>query len=393
MNGKHRLTICLEGLYYLVVLAFIIGGGMLRGINLLFVLAGMMIGPLIYNWRMVVVMLRRLQVRRILPEGVCAGDLLVVEFEATGTSKRFNSSAIVVSDRIRREGNPAGAVDHRCEVFFPVVEAGKTDVQSYQGRLMERGRYSFGPFYVSTRFPLGLVRRTMTVDQIDELIVFPRPGRLLPRWKHISQATLVGAGGGRSRQGLVEGDFYGLRDWRSGDSRRWIHWRTSARRNTLAVRQFEQPKSQDIVLLLDLWLPPTPTDDQRDNIELVISFAATVVEQACRHGGSRFGIGIAGSDVSWKQGIGSRPLLTEVMEQLALAQGTPQDRLPELLTRAMCEIPRGTMTVIAGTRPVDTHDTERFADVWDDPSLRNALGQIRCIDVSAQELFEFFEVD
>jgi len=392
MNGKQRMTICLEGLYYLVVLSFIIGGGVLRGINLLFVLAGMMIGPLIYNWRMVTVMLRRLQVERILPEGVCAGDLLVVEFAATGTSKRAGSSAIVVTDRIRRDDS-AGEREHsRAEVFFPLIEAGKTDVQSYQGRLMERGRYIFGPFHVSTRFPLGLVRRIITVEQIDQLIVFPRPGRLLPRWKQISQATLIGSGGARSRQGLVEGDYYGLRDWRSGDSRRWIHWRTSARRNTLTVRQFERPKSQDVAILLDLWQPSRASDEQRDNVELAISFAATVSEEICRHGGSQLGVGLAGKTLTWKHGAGSRPLLTEIMEQLALAEPTSQDRLPELLVQALHNIPPGTMTVIVSTRGVDLQDTDRFAGAWDDPALRNALREITVIDVSAAELFEFFEV-
>ena len=386
------MVLCFEGLYYMVVLAFILGGGILRGINLLFVLAGMMLGPLLYNWRMVDNMLRRVRVRRILPEGVCAGDLLIVEFEAAGVSRRGNSSAIVVNDKIVRGTSKQRAIaDDRAAVFFSVVKSGEVDVQSYQGRLMERGRYSFGPFRVSTRFPLGLVSRTVTVQQIEELIVFPRPGRLLPRWKQLSEAQLVGAGGGRSRQGLVEGDFYGLRDYRSGDSRRWIHWRTSARRNTLAVRQFEQPRSQDIVLILELWQPPRPSDDQRDNVELLISFAATVAEDLCRQGGNRLGIAIAGQELSWKHGVGSRPLLTEVMEQLALAAPDAGDRLPELLKQTLHEIPQGTRTVIASTRAVDMHDTSRFADVWDDPSLRNALREIHVLDVSSDEFHQYFE--
>ncbi len=393
MNGKQRLTICLEGLYYMVVMSFIIGGAMLRGINLLFILAGMMIGPLIYNWRMVSVALKGLDVRRRLPDGVCAGDLLVVEFAATRNAKRGNSCAIVVTDRVERNGDAAqGELARRAEVFFPLIEPGRTQVQSYQGRLMQRGRYEFGPFHVSTRYPLGLVRRTVTVEQIDELIVFPRPGRLTPRWKQVSQATLTGSGGSRSRQGLMEGDFYGLRDWRSGDSRRWIHWRTSARRNTLAVRQFEQPQSQDVALLLDLWQPQHPSDEHRDNVELAISFAATVGEEVCRRGGSYLGVGTTGSRPQWTCGAGSRPLLTEVMQQLALACANSDDQLPELLKRTLVEIPSGTMAVIVSTRGVDLHDTERFAQVWDDPALRNSLREIVCIDTSGSELMEYFEV-
>ena len=390
---KYRLSLCFEGLYYAVVLGFILGGGILRGINLLFVLAGMMLGPLIYNWRMVDLILNRIRVRRILPDGICAGDLLVVEFEATNTARRGNCSAVVVNDAITCTANQEAVRigDDRAAAFFPMVKPGESEIQSYQGRLMERGRYHFGPFRISTRFPLGLVSRSATVNDEDELIVFPRPGRLLPRWKHMSQAQLIGTGGARSRQGLVEGDFYGLRDYRSGDSRRWIHWRTSARRNTLAVRQFEQPRTQDIALLLDLWQPERPGDDQRDNVELAISFAATIAEDLCRHGGNRLGIGIAGEEVSWKQGVSSRPLLTEVMEQLALASASPKDQLPVLLEKYLSEIPQGTKAVVISTRDVDLHDTYRFANVWDDPNLRTILREIEVISAAAGDFQEYFE--
>jgi uncharacterized protein (DUF58 family) len=318
--------------------------------------------------------------------------LLVVELEATNTAKRGASSAIIVSDRIEREEDGSEVDFGRAEVFFPVVDSGESRVQSYQGRLTQRGRYRFGPFHVSTRFPLGLVRRMATVDQVDTLIVCPRPGRLTPQWKRVSQAALAGSGGSRARLGLVEGDYYGLRDWRSGDSRRWIHWRTSARRNKLAVRQFEQPRTQDVILLLELWAPRSANDEQRDNVELVVSFAATVAEEVCLRGGSHLGIGIAGKEVQWKHGTGSRPMLTEVMEQLAVAHAVPQDRLPDLLAATLPEIRRGAMTVIVSTRPVDLHDTERFACVWDDPAQRRALRRFLCIDASGQELADYFAV-
>ncbi|MCA9268719.1 MAG: DUF58 domain-containing protein [Planctomycetales bacterium] len=394
MRRKQRLTICLEGLYYLVVLSFIIGGAMLRGINLLYLLAGMMIGPLLYNWRVVTLTLNRVQVRRRLPQSVCAGDLLVVEFEAVCTSRRGAASALIVADRIAFESSDsAGAgraeVD-RADVFFPLVEAGRPQVQSYQGRLMQRGRYRFGPFFVSTRFPLGLVRRTATIDQVDELIVGPRPGRLKPRWRQVSQATLVGSGS-RARQGLVEGDFYGLRDWRSGDSRRWVHWRTTARRNKLTVRQFEQPHSQDIAILLDLWQPATLGDAAQDNVELAVSFAASVVEEVCRRGQTRLGLGTAGASISWKFATASRAILSESMERLALVQAGSEDRTAALLLDALPQIPPGTMTCLISTRPVDLADTQRFAALWDDPRMRTAMTQILCIDASSDELFEYFE--
>ena len=43
MIGKKRISICREGLYYLVVLSFIMAGAVMREINLLVVIAGMML--------------------------------------------------------------------------------------------------------------------------------------------------------------------------------------------------------------------------------------------------------------------------------------------------------------------------------------------------------------
>ena len=79
---KHRTVICREGWYYLVVLGFVVGGALMRQINLLLIIAGMMAGPLLYNWREVIASLKGLHVRRKLPEGICAGDLLVVDLAA-----------------------------------------------------------------------------------------------------------------------------------------------------------------------------------------------------------------------------------------------------------------------------------------------------------------------
>jgi uncharacterized protein (DUF58 family) len=64
-----------------------------------------------------------------------------------------------------------------------------------------------------------------------------------------SQLTVVRAGHGT--------DLYGVREYRSGDSLRRIHWKTSARRGELVVREFEPPGLKVLALLLDP-LPANP---------------------------------------------------------------------------------------------------------------------------------------
>ena len=69
-----------------------------------------------------------------------------------------------------------------------------------------------------------------------------------PRGEHSRQAG--------SRHELARADFHGLRQYRTGDSLRWIHWRTSARRGQLMVKEYEDVPGEDLVLVFD----PTGAD-------------------------------------------------------------------------------------------------------------------------------------
>src|SRR5438105_3813366 len=67
-----------EGWYYLAVFGFVLGGAMLREINLLLLFAGLLAAPPLANGILARRALRRLTVRRRAPELVAAGDELTV---------------------------------------------------------------------------------------------------------------------------------------------------------------------------------------------------------------------------------------------------------------------------------------------------------------------------
>ena len=392
MFRRNQITICREGWYYLVVLSFIVSGAVLREINLLVILAGMMFGPFIINWWIVTFTLRKIDVRRKLPEGICAGDLLVVDLQATNGRRRLSSWAVVARETIRRDEDARG--DTRAvAVMFPVISAGESVQVAYRGRLMQRGKYHFGPLRISTRFPLGLLRRTITLARTDTLTVCPRLGRLTRKWALVVESKKLGSQQSRRRHGLHEGDFYGLRDWRSGDSRRWIHWRTSARHGSLTVRQFEQQRNQNLVLILDLWQPLRPTQQHIDNVELAVSFAATVIADLCRRGGSQLIVATAGGRAKRIRGAASMVLLHEAMEHLASVSADHEDLLPDLMQSTLDVVSPGTRTVLISTRATDFSDTARFSETWDDPRKRNIISETVCFDVSSHELNEFFQVE
>lgn len=392
MPRQRQTTVCREGWYYLLVLVMVFIGAMLRDVNLLLVLAGMLAGPLILGWRGVVLGLRGLQVQRKVPQTVCAGDLLVAGLSLTNTRQKIGSWAVVVEECIRHEADNGREKPIRPAVLFPYVPAGQSRKGAYRGRLTRRGRYRLGPLRLSTRFPLGLFCRTITLGGTDTLMVYPRLGRLTRRWAARRQESYAGTHRRERRHG-TEGDFYGVRQWRSGDVRRWIHWRSSARLSELVVRQFEQPRNRDVAVLVDLWQPKRPAPQHLENVELAVSFAATLVADLCREGGSNLLVGTTGSPSQCTGGPASAALLQDVMQRLAMAEAQCQDRLPELLQRALADIEPGTEIALLSTRPVDLTDTARFARLWADPAYRAMARRIRCVDTSGDDLGEYFRAD
>jgi len=394
MTRPRQTTISREGWYYLVVLALVLGGAMLREVNLLLVLAGMLAGPLLLSWRAVGRTLRGLQVQRHVPQGVCAGDLLVAQLTLTNTRRRFGTWGVVVEEQIQREadGQPANQPREtpiRPGVLFPYVAAGESRAGVYRGRLAQRGRYCLGPLRLSTRFPFGLFSRAITFGQSDTLVVLPRLGRLTRHWAARRRRSLAGTHRRERRHG-PEGDFYGVRPWRSGDSRRWIHWRTSARVGELVVRQFEQPRNRDLAVLVDLWQPEQPAEEHLENVELAVSFAATVVADLCRQGESSVWLGTTGKPSESLRGSASVPLLQEALQRLAVAQAHHDDRLPELLARALADVEPGTEIVLLATRPTDLSEASRFGPSLSAPARRALVQNIRCIDTSSDDLAQFY---
>ena len=72
-----------------------------------------------------------------------------------------------------------------------------------------------------------------------------------------------------------------------------MHWRSSARTGKFVVRQLEPPHNRDAAILLDLWAAQTALNaEELDNVELAISFAATVLTDLCRQGSGKVHLGV-----------------------------------------------------------------------------------------------------
>ena len=385
MTRPRQIRLTREGVYYTVVFLAVLIGAVSRQLNLLMLVGCVMAGPLLFSLIYGRWMLRALHVERRLPAHLHADERLRVDVSLENRGRRFGAWAIRVEDVVERDDAHASE-STAVGVFFPLVAAGETRIVAYEGQLPRRGRYRFGPLRVSTRFPLGFVRHSELVSEDDDLMVHPKLGRLNPGWAKMIREHESGSQQ-TSRRGLLEADFYGLREWRPGDSRRWIHWRTSARRGTLVVRQFEQRRSQNLALLVDLWQPKNPTSESLEHVETAISFVATLIAESCRKPGAQLHVEIAAKDPLQNSGSGSPVFLREQMDGLSLVAAHDQWAFPARLGHALALIPASTPTFVISTRPVD----------WD--ALRKAASEretqfdgrkILEIDVTGSDLTRFY---
>lgn len=382
MPLRRRAWLTREGWYYLAVLAFIVGGAVLRNVNLLVVLAGMMIAPLIFNWRLVMASLSGLSIRRRLPEQVLAGEPLTVEIQVENSRWWMSSWLLRVEDWVEerswfRVQGSAGRVSDLPESWWrrlryqvshfdpfhlhatlaatiiPHVPARATVTGTYRITLHRRGRYRFGPLRVATRFPLGLVKAHLTLPEYGELIVAPRLGRLLPQWATLLEAELVGDQRRHPQRGVSDGDYYGLRPWQSGDSLRWIHWRTTAKLGRPVVRQYERRRSRDVAILLDPYLASDADERGEGLLELAISLAATAVADVASRGQSRLTVAIAGRKPQVHTGPASALFCKEILTLLAELTPSADYPLAASLAQTLEAASRDVRLIVISPRPAD----------------------------------------
>ena len=60
MKKRYRAIVCRETPYYLAIVGFVFGAAMVKEMNLLVLMTGMLLGPLLVNWRSGLVALRGL---------------------------------------------------------------------------------------------------------------------------------------------------------------------------------------------------------------------------------------------------------------------------------------------------------------------------------------------
>jgi uncharacterized protein (DUF58 family) len=182
---------------------------------------------------------RPLDVRRKLGlrEHVEGDDIFVsVELESTG---RVPPPAVVLVERIGRLG----------ERRSTLRRAGNLLRVKYVLPQVPRGRYVFEDVHAELSDPFGLERLVVPLPAPGALLVYPR---LVQLERLFSEARTRPLEGRRRLLHRPAGfDLHGVRDHEPGESLRHVHWRSTARRGRLMVKELEEAPRDEVAVVLD----------------------------------------------------------------------------------------------------------------------------------------------
>ncbi len=385
---RHLRRFPQPGIIYLVIMMVLFVGAIIGQSNMLILVFALLTGPFVMNGWTTFSMVQRTALARRIPGNAMAGDPIGVEILLENRKRFLSSWLMSVTDRI---SGPGQTLEGR--VLFARVGRKSRQRGVYQIQLFQRGRYTFGPLQVVTRFPLGLVERGLMFHQADEMLVYPRVGRLTSAWKRDNLLGSELSRHARSQRSVFDDEFHRIREFRHGDNPRDIHWRTSARHNALMVREYRPSRERHLLLLVDLWQPRDANDDARSRVELAVSLTATIGVQQMRESlDSRIHLALAGAQFFVWEAQSGPSTIEPFLEKLAVADAGPAPDSMRLLETLQEQRHRSTRTLLISTRPGAQRWLDELRREMTEIQLGDELGHIRVTEADPAAVAPFFQL-
>lgn len=156
------------------------------------------------------------------------------------------------------------------EFGVPLLRPAQTAAQPLEIPALRRGIVTVGPTTIVRSDPLGLLRREHAFPDVHDLYVHPRT-TTVPS----TSAGLIRDLEGNPTRRLVDADmsFHAIREYAAGDSRRQIHWKSTAKTGQLMVRQYEESRRSRMAVVL---AAAEAEFADADEFELAVSCAASL---------------------------------------------------------------------------------------------------------------------
>lgn len=206
------------------------------GNNLLYLLEAMLLGLIVVSGLLSEMSMRGLRLALRVPDEVFAGRPALF------------AVAIVNGKRYLPSYSLALAAPGHGEIvrYLPRLRAGEERLIAWETTFPSRGRERLPALRVTTRFPFGLFAKSAPVVVDAEVVVYPAL-RAVPTetWRRAQGVVFTSPRRAGRGHGLRD-----LREYRAGDDPRLIHWRLSAKRRALVVRELEEETALDARIVL-----------------------------------------------------------------------------------------------------------------------------------------------
>ena len=235
---------------------------------------------------------------------------------------RLETGVLLLEDRLPYQlGPPARFV-------VPGIGGDDRELLNYDFAAGARGRYTIGPLLARLSDPFGLAQVTSELAGTSEVVIHPRVESLPPP---SLGGELASASTTRVRHLFSQGDeFYTTRDYRDGDDLRKVHWRSSAKRGQLMIRQEERPWQARALLALDLRREAHRGQGAQSSFERMISIVASM---AARLSASGYELALLTDDGQQVRPTGASDQSTAVLDFLASVEPSRSTSLVPLADR------------------------------------------------------------
>ena len=164
---------------------------------------------------------------------------------------------------------------HNCAV--PPLKPRESVLIKRQVPAVKRGFFKLRKVSILGGDPAGLFRRRRTFRLPGEVMIYPDAVRVssLPiRFKRQVMPSPTGRLLGVAGQGL---SFFGIREYRPTDEMRFVHWKATAAKGKLMVKEFEANTVDRVIIVLDSFFKSVGNDIDDNNFEFLIKTAASII--------------------------------------------------------------------------------------------------------------------
>jgi uncharacterized protein (DUF58 family) len=278
VRKKPSRDFSFTGLIYCSMMMFMGLAAVNSQANLLFGVFGLMIGILIVSVVISGFVMRKLTLQRVLPEHGVVGRPMTLSYEIHNRKRFWPSLSVTIA-----ELDGAEAFTVQPQAYMLHAAAKTTTVVSSQLTPKRRGLDHLDRHQVLTSFPFGFIRRASQLSQKDSLLIYPAIGQVDQKVIQMCQSAETSGATMRPRRGGAD-EFYGVKDYRTGENPRWIYWRRSARTGTLVTKEMTHVSPPRFMLLVDTHIAGKRTIEAHAAVERTIAMAATLANEMLQQG-------------------------------------------------------------------------------------------------------------